>query len=149
MDECEITEQQTIYELEKTGLWGEAVRQRKSILVNDFQKTNPLKKGYPEGHANLINFLTVPIFNNEKIEAVIGVANKTSDYDESDILQLSLLMDSVWKVIDRRKALNALQSSEAKLRNLVNATEDIVLLKDKDFRHVMVNQAAQKYFWKN
>jgi PAS domain S-box-containing protein len=146
MDECTITEPQTIYELEKTGLWGEAVRQRKSILVNDFQKSNPYKNGYPNGHVKLKNFLTVPIFDNEKIEAVIGVANKTLHYEESDILQLSLLMDAVWKVIDRRKAINALKENDAKLRKLVNATEDIVILKDSSFRYIMVNKAATKFF---
>ena len=148
MDECTITEKQTTYKLENTGLWGEAVRQRKNIIVNDFEKDNPFKKGYPEGHAHLKKFLTVPIFNDGKIDAVIGVANKVEDYDKTDVLQLSLLMESVWKVIDRWQAINALQSSEAKLLNLINGTEDIVLLKDKDFKHVMVNQAAQDYFGK-
>jgi len=148
MEECMIAEKQTIYKLENTGLWGEVVRQRKNIIVNDFQNANPLLKGYPEGHSRLKNFLSVPIFNDGKIEAVIGVANKTADYDETDVLQLSLLMDSVWKVIDRRKAINALQESEAKLHNLINATEDIVVLKDKNFKHVMANKAAQKYFGK-
>ncbi|BBB48642.1 PAS domain S-box protein [Pelolinea submarina] len=148
MAECSITDKQTTYQLENTGLWGEAVRQRKNIIANDFDKPNPFKKGYPEGHAHLKKFLTVPIFNDGKIEAVIGVANKVADYDETDILQLSLLMESVWKVIDRWQAINALQSSEAKLRNLINGTEDIVLLKDKDFKHILVNQAAQDYFGK-
>ncbi len=148
MDKSKRAEKQTIYDLENTGLWGEVVRQRKNIIVNDFQNAKPLINSYPEGHSHLKNFLTVPIFNDGKIEAVIGVANKIADYDETDVLQLSLLMDSVWKVIDRWKAINALQSSEAKLRNLINATEDIVILKDKDFKHVMVNKAAQKYFGK-
>jgi len=146
MKECTIQDPQTIYQLEKTGLWGEAVRQRKTIIENDFYKPNPLKKGYPEGHAPLKKFLTVPIFDEGKIVAVIGVANKETDYDESDALQLSLLMDSVWKIVDRRIALSAFRDSETKLRSLINATQDIVLLKDKDFKHVMVNQAAQQFF---
>ena len=146
MLECSIKDPQTTYQLEKTGLWGEAVRQRKIIVENDFNKPNPFKKGYPEGHARLKKFLTVPIFDNGKIVAVIGVANKETDYDESDALQLSLLMDSVWKIVDRRIALSAFRESETKLRSLINATQDIVLLKDKDFRHVMVNLAAQQFF---
>ena len=148
MAECTITEKQTTYKLENIGLWGEAVRQRKNIIVNDFNKPNPLKKGYPDGHAHLKKLLTVPIFNEGKIDAVVGVANKVEDYNETDVLQLSLLMESVWKVIDRWQAINALQSSEAKLLNLINGTEDIVLLKDKEFKHLMVNQAAQDYFGK-
>jgi PAS domain S-box-containing protein len=146
LKDCKVPNMQTIYDLEKTGLWGEAVRQRKSIIVNDFRKDNPLIKGYPKGHPHLDKYLTVPILNDKKIEAVVGVANKNTDYDEYDALQLSFLMDSVWKVIDRWKAINALQDSENKLRNLINATRDFVVLKDSKFRHLMLNQAALNYF---
>ena len=52
---------QTVYDLDKTGIWGEAVRQGKPIILNDFQKEHALKKGYPEGHAPLNKFMTIPI----------------------------------------------------------------------------------------
>jgi len=102
MKECTIFEPQTIYQLEKTGIWGEAVRQRKPIMINDFQVQYALKKGYPEGHVQLHKFLTVPVFSNNNIVAVAGVANKEIDYDQADILHLTLLMNSVWKVIERK-----------------------------------------------
>lgn len=54
MKECTVLAQQTTYSLEKTGIWGEAVRQRRPITVNDFQLCNPLKKGFPPGHVELI-----------------------------------------------------------------------------------------------
>ncbi|MCF8358982.1 MAG: PAS domain S-box protein [Prolixibacteraceae bacterium] len=103
MHQCTITEPQTIYELEKTGLWGEAVRQRKPIIDNHFTKPGPLKKGTPRGHAPLHKFLTIPIFSEEKIVAVVGVANKSDDYNDSDIRQLQLMMDTVWKIVKRRE----------------------------------------------
>ncbi len=104
MEECRIANPQTRYELEKTGIWGEAVRQRRPILVNDFRAENPLKKGYPKGHVHLTSFLTIPVFHREEIVAVVGVANKESDYDETDVLELRLLMDSVWKSVESTKA---------------------------------------------
>jgi PAS domain S-box-containing protein len=104
MTECAITEKQTVYQLEKTGIWGEAVRQRRAIMVNDFPAENPLKKGYPEGHAPLYNYLTIPVFSNGMIVAVVGVANKEAGYSQSDILQLTLLMDAVWKVVEKKEA---------------------------------------------
>lgn len=103
MKQCEVAEPETVYELEKTGLWGEAVRQRRFIMVNDFQSDNQFKKGYPEGHVELFNFLTAPIFFGERIVAVVGVGNKKSDYDESDVRQLTLLMDSVWRMIESQR----------------------------------------------
>jgi len=104
MKQCEVVEPQTVYELEKTGIWGEAVRQKTAIIINDFQAFNPLRKGYPSGHVELFKFMTTPIFQDDKIVAVVGVANKKSDYDDSDVRQVSLLMDSVWRMIDRRQA---------------------------------------------
>lgn len=104
MKECSIVEKQTVYELEKTGIWGEAVRQRIPIMVNDFQAPHPLKKGYPEGHAPLYRYLTIPIFSGERIVGVVAVANKETDYTDADSKQLKLIMDVVWKVVERRQA---------------------------------------------
>lgn len=103
MVQCTIAEPQTVYHLEKTGIWGEAVRQRKPIVMNDFSAPNPLKKGIPGGHAPLYKFLTIPVFFNEEIVAVVGVANKKSDYNDSDVRQLKLMMDTVWKIVTTKK----------------------------------------------
>ena len=91
MEECRVMEPETIYELEKTGIWGEGVRQRKPIMINDFHAENPLKKGHPDGHVSLQKFLTIPVFSGNRIVAVVGVANKETDYTESDIDQLTLM----------------------------------------------------------
>jgi len=112
MPQCAIVNPLTCYELDKTGLWGEAVRQRRPIIVNDYHAHDPLKDGYPQGHVALLKFMTVPIFKGEKIVGVIGVANKTTDYLQSDISQISLLMETVWAVTDRIRADEALRNSE-------------------------------------
>jgi PAS domain S-box-containing protein len=118
MKECAITEPQTVYMLEKTGIWGEAVRQRKTLIVNDIHAPNPLRKGYPQGHVELHRFMTIPIFRNDKIVAVVGVANKESEYTGNDTLQLTLLMDSVWNIVGQIGAEEALRESEEKYRGL-------------------------------
>jgi two-component system, sensor histidine kinase and response regulator len=43
MPECAVVNPQTCYALDQTGIWGEAVRQRRPIVVNDFQVAHPLK----------------------------------------------------------------------------------------------------------
>jgi len=48
--------------------------------------------------------MTVPVFKGDRIVGVVGLANKETDYEEIDLLQISLLMDVVWKVTDRKKA---------------------------------------------
>lgn len=104
MKSCAVANPQSCYELDKTGIWGEAVRQRRPIVVNNFQADHPLKRGYPEGHVELTTYMTVPVFEGERIVAVAGVANKPGGYDESDVLQIRLMMDTVWKEVRRIEA---------------------------------------------
>ncbi|HOI91780.1 MAG TPA: ATP-binding protein [Candidatus Rifleibacterium sp.] len=117
MKECSIINPQTCYELDKTGIWGEAVRQRQPIIVNDFAAQNPLKKGYPKGHVHISRFLTLPIFDNDQIVCVVGVADKKTEYNQTDILQLTLLLQSSWRMCERIRAekeiLQAKESAEA------------------------------------
>ena len=101
---CLVAEQQTSYHLDQTGLWGEAVRQRRPILVNDYEAPNPFKKGYPEGHVHLRNFLTVPVLAGRTLAAVAGVANRDGDYDERDVENLDLFMRGVWVLVARIQA---------------------------------------------
>ncbi len=105
MKECAVQEHKTVYDLGSTGIWGEAVRQRKPILLNEFAAPHPLKKGLPEGHVPLKRFLTVPVMVDENVVAVVGVGNKDSDYLDSDVMQLSLFMDAVWKIVSGKRAV--------------------------------------------
>jgi len=123
MKECTITEKKTQYHLEKTGIWGEAVRQRRPIVVNDFQSPHPLKKGYPEGHAKLYKYLTVPVIMENRIVAVVAVANKQSDYTQADVLQLTLMMDSVWKETYSKRIEQQLRERMKELQAIYSLAE--------------------------
>ena len=116
MKECDVSETKIVYPLEETGLWGEVIRQRKPVILNNYQAENPVKKGYPAGHIEITRFLSIPVFIDQRIAAVVGVANKEYDYDETDILQFSLLMNGVWKIVERKQA-------EESLRKLSRAVE--------------------------
>ena len=109
MAECSIDDKPLLYPVETTGLWGEAVRQRRPIITNDYAGPNPWKKGYPKGHVDVIRHMNVPIFDSDKIVIVAGVGNKPSDYDESDIRQLTLLMEGMWRIVQRKEAEEELQ----------------------------------------
>ncbi|HNY28149.1 MAG TPA: GAF domain-containing protein, partial [Candidatus Sumerlaeota bacterium] len=104
MEQCSVTQAQTQYALETTGLWGEVIRQRKAIVENNYEAPNLLKKGYPEGHVLLKRFLSVPVFDGERIVAVVGVANKATPYVDSDEGQLYLLMQGMWQIVQRKRA---------------------------------------------
>jgi len=110
MEECAIEDKRFIYPIKTTGLWGEAVRQRKPIITNDYTAPSSLKKGYPKDHVHLTRHMNVPIFDGERIVAVAGVGNKEENYDESDLRQLTLLMQGMWQLIQRKQLEDALKT---------------------------------------
>lgn len=142
MKQCSIQQRQTVYMLDKTGLWGEAVRQRKAILINDYQMPNAMKKGYPAGHAPLRKFLTVPVFQKDQIVAVVGVANKKTDYDQSDIDNLNYLMTSIWTIVKNLQSLEA----QKKLINIINSSNDAIIAKNLDGTIDSWNKGAEKLY---
>ncbi|MBU0608182.1 MAG: GAF domain-containing protein, partial [Armatimonadetes bacterium] len=110
MAECAIIDKPIVYPVVNTGLWGEAVRQRQPVITNDYQAPNPQKKGCPEGHVHVARHMNIPVFDSERIVAVAGVGNKEEPYDDRDVVQLQLLMQGMWRLIQRRNTLAELQA---------------------------------------
>lgn len=141
---CAVAERQTRYKLSETGLWGEVVRQKKPIIVNDFLAPDPLKKGWPEGHVQLHRYMSVPIFADGKIVAVVGLANRPRDYDENDVVNVIILMSGVWQAAQRKEALEQLSFERHKYLQTIISIGDGVLVVDKAGRVEMLNSVAQR-----
>lgn len=119
MEQCRIEDKPVIYPISTTGLWGEAVRQRRLIITNDYSAPSELKKGVPEGHVQIIRHMNVPIFDGDEIVMVAGVGNKESEYDESDSRQLTLLMNGMWHIIKKMQVDVELKAYREQLEDLV------------------------------
>ncbi|MBI5533851.1 MAG: PAS domain S-box protein [Deltaproteobacteria bacterium] len=132
------------YELDATGAWGEVVRQGKPVIINDFLAPDPVKSGYPQGHAALERVLTVPVRCAGRIAAVVSVANKKTDYDAADERQLTLLMDSAWKIVERRRAERALEREKAFVERLVDTAQTVILVLDPAGRIVRFNRYLEQ-----
>jgi PAS domain S-box-containing protein len=103
LEECGIIDKPIIYPANNLGLLGESIRQRKSVIINDFSAPIPNKKGYPKGHMEIIRYLSVPVFDEDLIVAVAGVGNKEDDYNEKDVQQLTLLLEGMWRIIKHKR----------------------------------------------
>ncbi len=145
MEQCEIPDKPKVYPIETTGLWGEAVRQRKPIIFNDYSAPNPLKKGYPKGHVEIRRHVNIPVFDGPKIVAVAGVGNKEKRYDQSDVRQLKLLMQGMWRLILRKWTEWELRESEAKFRKLVETVGCAIFIYH-DTRISFANRASEAIF---
>ncbi|MCX8122861.1 MAG: PAS domain S-box protein [Spirochaetes bacterium] len=143
MYECTIIEKPEVYYLHNAGIWAEAVRQARPVIINNYKEPHTAKKGYPEGHVDIIRYLGIPVFKNKEIVATVGVANKETDYTEIDVLQLTLLMDAAWKSIERLEIKLALSESEAKFRTLADLSPTAIMMYQDD-KFVYVNKAAER-----
>jgi PAS domain S-box-containing protein len=140
LEECRITDKPIVYPVETTGLWGEAVRQRKPVITNDYTAPNPWKKGYPDGHVELVRHMNVPIFDGDHIVMVAGVGNKPNDYDMSDVRQLTLLMKGVWIIVQRKRTKEMLQSERDKAQKYLDIAGVMMVAIDADQKVTLINK---------
>jgi signal transduction histidine kinase/DNA-binding response OmpR family regulator len=135
MAECRIIDKPIVYPLETTGLWGEAVRQRRAVVTNDYQADNPCKKGYPAGHVKVDRHMNVPVFDGERIVVVAGVGNKKEPYNDSDVRQLTLLMQGMLQLLKRREAEDALRKAHELLEERVGQRTAELAAANEELRH--------------
>lgn len=118
LEQCSVKGAPTLFRTEETGLWGEAVRQRRPIITNDYAAANSLKKGVPPGHVPLRRHMNVPVFDEGTIVALAGVGNKDTDYTDEEVRQLSLLMDGMWRIVCQKRAEEALRRRDMILESV-------------------------------
>ncbi|WP_373483797.1 HD domain-containing phosphohydrolase [Acetobacterium sp.] len=142
MTACLVAEKKTVYQLDSVGIWGEVIRQRKPMIINDFNKPDPLKKGYPQGHVTLDNWMAVPVFADSHIVATVGLANRPVDYDENDIYQVTTLMSGVWNMIEKSKYRDELEVEKNKYLSTLVSIGDGVLVVDLNERIELMNKVC-------
>lgn len=133
------------YPLAQAGVWVDCISERRPVIHNDYASL-PHRRGMPEGHADVVRELVVPVFRDEKIVAIIGVGNKPVGYHQQDVEAVSLLADLSWDITARMSAESRLQESAELFRTLTETTSDGFWVADKDGRIVEVNDAACRIY---
>lgn len=131
------------YPIEEAGIWADCVRKRRPIIHNDYKQLNS-KKGLPEGHFPMVRHMSLPIFDDERIIGVIGVGNKEAPYTEADVEQLSLYMDSLWRIIKEKRAGIALKRSEEKYATLFYSSPIGIGIARMDGKMITMNKAMER-----
>ncbi|MFX1445615.1 MAG: PAS domain S-box protein, partial [Promethearchaeota archaeon] len=120
-DRCNIKQKKEFFSKD-INLWNEILIKRKPIVSNICTNSTNLFICISDMGERIYRFLCIPILEGEHIVAVTAVINKESNYNESDIDQLTLFMDGVWKNIQRKRARDALEKSESKYRDLLETS---------------------------
>jgi len=132
MGSCDLDHSELKFSTEKAGIWGEAIRRRRPVLVNNYAQY-PYRRGLPEGHLALERVMAIPILEEGKAVMEIAVANKPAPYAMADMNQLRMLVDGMWRHLkDRRHRERlvrakeeAVKANRAKTAFLANMSHEI------------------------
>jgi signal transduction histidine kinase len=115
---CRAAGKGTHYNIDQAGVWVDCLRQKKAVIHNDYSSL-PHKKGLPEGHAEVVRELVVPVIRKDKAVAILGVGNKPVDYTQRDEEIVSYLADVTWEIVQQKRADDALRKTTIDLHERV------------------------------
>ena len=133
------------YSVDEAGVWADAIRYRKPIVHNDYASL-PNRKGMPEGHAQVIRELVVPILRAGKVVAILGVGNRPTDYSEKDVEIVGYFADAAWEIANRKRAESALRASEERFRSFADDLPAMICEFLPDSTLTYANKAYAEYF---
>ena len=105
------------YPVSQAGVWVDAVRQGVPVIHNDYPSL-PHRKGLPEGHAQVLRELVVPVLRGGRIVALLGVGNKPDPYGPRDVETVQQFADLAWEVAEKKRTEQELLGSEGRYRAL-------------------------------
>ncbi len=131
------------YPIEKAGVWADCVRERRPVIHNDYPAL-PHRKGMPEGHAEVIRELIVPIMRSGRVVAILGIGNKPANYTENDVETVSYLADVAWEITERKRAEEALRETTRRLENTLGSISDAFFSMNDNLVVTYFNAAAER-----
>lgn len=99
--------------------------------------------------ASAFHMMTVPVIMEEKIFAVVGVANNPSGYQIMEAEELPLLMTGVWHAKERREYIVELRKinwslveTKEKLTLILNFSAEGIYGMDTNGKFTFINESA-------
>ena len=124
--------------LEIMRLCEKVVFNKHTYIVNDSSTLPVIEKDKTK--IDLKRYLGVPIFENNRVMGVAWVAGNSEKYTESDLRQLTLLMQGIWNLIQQKKAAEELKQ----YANEARRSNDI----QKVLGEVIRNSPATVFIWR-
>jgi PAS domain S-box-containing protein len=138
---CKAEAKGAHYSISKAGVWVGSFYEKKPVVCNDYHGlTN--KKGMPEGHALVTRFLSVPVINEGRVLAIMGVGNKENDYEQWDVEITEQVASMLYDLLGRKKVEEALAENERHYRLLVESSPFCIHEIGMDGRITSMNRAG-------
>ncbi len=114
------------YPISQAGIWADCLRLQQAVVFNDYA-TYPAKRGLPPGHAGLERLISVPVIDGDKVRMMLGVGNKATDYDKTDVETVQLIGNDLWRIVCRKRVEQALQQQVDELVSVNRKLAEIQL----------------------
>ena len=130
----------THYPIEKAGNWTDCIKTRDPVVYNDF-KNSPNRKGFPEGHVSVKRFISIPVFDGDKVKFIFGVGNKIEEYDDRDVIQIQSVANELYRIIKQRQWEQALKEA---MNNLESQVEERTVEIEEAYNSLKENESRLK-----
>jgi len=120
-DKCQVPEKTITFPRDKWGdsSWPRAIKEKRANY------TNRESVNTPEGHINIVRHISMPILFRGEVIGLLQVANKITDYMESDLHFLEIISGIIAPVLDARlkrtRQEEELRESESKFKSLYDS----------------------------
>lgn len=101
--------------LELTDIREECIRTGRPVIENLYSNHSP-QNGASEENPLGVRHMSVPVFDQDKLIAIVGVVAKQEPYDETDMRQVTLFATGIWKLIQRKQGEEERDQLEKRLR---------------------------------
>lgn len=107
--------------LNEDSTLGKILISGRAALVNEQISIDcPLPESMPKGKIQMQRFMAAPIIHSESVYGLVGVGDKSGDYDEEDLQQLTVLINSAWQIIKRHDVEKILKVNETRYEEAEN-----------------------------
>lgn len=96
------------YPLQDAGLWADAARQKKPVVINDYRQAEH-RRGLPAGHSHLERLVSLPVLEDGRVRMITGLGNKPENYTDTDVESIQLVSNEVWRIVGQRRSEQALR----------------------------------------
>ena len=122
--------------VDSAGSWADSLRQRQAVIYNPGENKNKLLYGC----IGLNNLITVPVLEKGRVVMLLEVANKESDFNETDLETAQLIANDIWRIVKLRRQTIEMR----KLSQAVKQSPDSIVISNLDAEIEYVNDAFIK-----
>lgn len=131
-------------------LFGAVIVTGKLVIANS-PSTDPRRGGLPDGHPPLNAFLGVPLYKENEMTGMVGIANRKEGYDEAIVDYLQPFLATCSRIIEAYRSDRQKRQAEQKIVQqaaLLDVATDAIMVRDLDNQILFWNQGAENlYGW--